>query len=102
MGSANRHIPGCEGSTKLMQASSTAEDPVCCMAMTATCMACKEKRSVKDFCSDSAHREVPGCEKHINLKQVPSSGHGRACCMAMTATCMACKQKRTVEDFCSV
>merc|ERR1712084_126994 len=74
---------------------------VCCMAMTATCLACKEKRSVKDFCSDSAHYEVPGCEKSINLKQAPSSGQGRACCMAMTAACMACKQKRTVEDFCA-
>ena len=43
---------------------------LCCMAMTASCLACNADKSIEDFCS--IHQNIPGCpgEKDISVEDM--------------------------------
>jgi len=43
------------------------EPRMCCMALTAPCLACKQDKTVTEFCDDPANAEVDGC--------APADGH---------------------------
>jgi len=65
------------------------DDPsMCCMAMTADCLACSASMSVEDYCD--MFPETDGC--------APPP----MCCKAMTADCLACSVGMSVEDYCNM
>jgi hypothetical protein len=70
----------------------TKPDITCCMAMTATCLACREKVTKEEFCGRKENKVVAGCE---------SIKPPTACCKAMTADCMSCAAGVTVAEFCA-
>jgi len=67
----------------------TTPDPICCMAMTASCLACPAGQTVQEYCR--LHPETQGC---------PLPPEERLCCRAMTADCLSCNLDLSVEEYC--
>jgi len=106
--SAEPDFVGCESAKELAEtprASKECEhDRVCCLALTAECVACTKCQTVEEFCS--AEPNFVGCEPAKELDETPHASQQREefsmCCRAYTAECMACARHQTVEEFCSV
>jgi len=56
----------------------------CCLALTASCLACKEGVMKEEYCK--LHPKMPGCPK--------------TCCKALTASCLACTEGVTEQEHC--
>lgn len=58
------HAPP-EPTSTPVQVPTSSQTPVstCCMAVTATCLACREGVSVEDYCADQRRSGTPGCEE---------------------------------------
>ena len=67
----------------------TTPDPICCMAMTASCLACSAGQTVQEYCR--LHPETQGC---------PLPPEERLCCRAMTADCLSCNLDISIEEYC--
>lgn len=63
---------------------------ICCMAMTASCLACSSGKSIQDYCE--AHPETSGC---------PEKEGKTGCCKAFLADCEACRKGITTKEFCT-
>mmetsp|Transcript_29108 Transcript_29108/g.84285 ORF Transcript_29108/g.84285 Transcript_29108/m.84285 type:complete len:262 (-) Transcript_29108:111-896(-) len=69
--------------------------PICCDAMTASCLACSRGQTVEEYCKDNA--DTAGCDMPAPVEATPGP---RYCCKAMTASCLACSRGQTVEEYC--
>jgi hypothetical protein len=74
------------------------EPRMCCMAMTASCIACSNGLSIDELCE--SRPLTPGCKKEGAEEAVPERDVPRACCRAMTASCRACSSGLSMADFC--
>jgi len=66
--------------------------PMCCMAFTASCMACAQGVSMEEYCS--SHPDTVGCPK-----RAPDI-EPKLCCKALSASCMACIEGVSQRHFC--
>eukprot|EP00658_Telonema_sp_P-2_P030596 TRINITY_DN2307_c0_g1_i1.p1 TRINITY_DN2307_c0_g1~~TRINITY_DN2307_c0_g1_i1.p1 ORF type:complete len:323 (+),score=67.13 TRINITY_DN2307_c0_g1_i1:112-1080(+) len=83
-GSKGHH--GHHGHHKSTHPKEIEEQVVCCMAMTADCLACSGKVSVTEYCA--MHPSTAGCPKdHL-------------CCKAQTVSCLACSEGMSQEEYC--
>jgi len=69
--------------------------PICCDAMTASCLACSRGQTVEEYCKDNA--DTAGCDMPAPVEATPGP---RYCCKAMTASCLACSRGQTVAVYC--
>eukprot|EP01065_Artemidia_motanka_P007790 TRINITY_DN138_c0_g1_i1.p1 TRINITY_DN138_c0_g1~~TRINITY_DN138_c0_g1_i1.p1 ORF type:complete len:1954 (+),score=787.18 TRINITY_DN138_c0_g1_i1:174-5864(+) len=68
---------------------------MCCMAMTADCLACAKGVSVQEYCASGT---AMGCSRSDGTAARPVK---RVCCRARTATCMACAAGKSVKEYCA-
>lgn len=66
----------------------------CCKALTAPCLACANRVTVREYCA--AHPETIGCDRHHSEADEP-----RVCCKAMLAHCQACFEGVDVSEYCA-
>jgi hypothetical protein len=82
-----KSMPSTVGCTTVTIAPATTRPRMCCLAMSAKCLACKAGQSIDQYCKEKP--DTDGCPS------VPPK-----CCKAMTATCQACAKGQTVEEYC--
>lgn len=63
--------------------------PICCKAMTATCLACAAGLTPHEYCN--LHSDTDGCK----------TGHTE-CCTDNTAECLSCEAGMNREMFCKI
>ena len=77
----------------------TVSDKTCCFARIATCLACEEGKTVKEYCAIKGNAQIPGCSQ---WRKPVAEKKPRACCRAMSAECLACSKGITVDEYCAI
>ena len=100
-------------SERLVQRQASSPARICCLAMTAECLACGYGIDVEEYCSKEPN--TVGCPLSNNpvpvesfnpepspmLRGAKSPSPPQSCCKAMTAQCLACTEGMTEKDFCA-
>ena len=73
-------LPGC--------ASEKEEKALCCEAINAECLSCKEGKTIEAFCKSKP--EANGCEDVID----------KVCCQSEHVKCKACNANTNVKEYC--
>merc|ERR1712217_682839 len=87
-------MPGTGGCPTTVAPSTNPPHKICCLAMSAKCLACKSGESVDEYC-----RKMPGTGG-CPATTPAASTNAPVCCKAATASCLACLGSETIDEFC--